>query len=36
MSNEREISQEERWEMEAAFGPGEVVVNVITGQVTRL
>lgn len=29
-------SDEELYEMRAAFGPGETVVNVITGQVTKL
>jgi hypothetical protein len=29
-------SGEELYEMRAAFGPGETVVNVITGQVTKL
>jgi hypothetical protein len=29
-------SDEELFEMRAAFGPGETVVNVITGQVTKL
>jgi hypothetical protein len=36
MENDREISGEERFEMEAAFGKGEVVVNIITGKVIRL
>jgi hypothetical protein len=29
-------SDEELYEMRAAFGPGETVINVITGQVTKL
>ena len=32
----REPSAEELFEMRAAFGPGERVVNVITGRVTQL
>jgi|HigsolmetaAR204D_1030405.scaffolds.fasta_scaffold02517_1 hypothetical protein len=32
----RPISPEERFEMEAAFGKGARVVDVITGRVTRL
>ena len=36
MSDYREISDEERYEMEAAFGTGVEVVNIITGQRTQL
>jgi hypothetical protein len=36
MSEKREISHEERYEMEAAFGPGAVVVNIITGERIQL
>lgn len=35
-ANARPPSDEELHEMRAAFGPGEVVVNVITGQRTKL
>lgn len=32
---ERVVSDEERFEMRAAFGPGVEVVNIISGRVTR-
>ena len=34
--NQTEATQEERWEMESAFGKGTKVVDVISGRVTQL
>lgn len=35
-ANQTEPTDEERFEMRAAFGPGATVVNVFTGRTTRL